>query len=357
MMGFKMAIKKQYVLLLSLPVVVVIILLLNRAIEFPFTIKTYMEVKPQQKWVLAKGDNGQLTSSLFNYEFGFSNNLSVTQFERGELISFEFHPSIKNKRIYVGDTIVIVRSNELEQRLIELEGELSVAKAELASKKVGEKISLIDEAENKLQFAQARVDEKKISINRIEQLFKKGLLSQEEYEIALWELKQLEIDRNIYKSQLEAVSSGSKPEEIKRLESNVNALNNEINLLSIRLNELTIISPIDGVKNPSFSSDTLLTLIDIDNVVLTAPIKISELGYFEEDSILKIKLNNFDEEFDGRIILLSKEVKYLDGTQVVIANILIDNRQTGLLPGMILEGEIILDTLSIPELAIRYFFN
>ncbi len=335
-----------------------VLLLLVSGIKVPHSLGIFAEVHPQQKWQIVKGTDGQLTSTLMDYETGFSNAFGVTQFQRGESMIFSFSESMKNrKEIKAGDSIGVIRSSEVEENIVRLEGGLTVAKAELAANKTGEKPPLITEAKNRLEFAKAKLGQKKNTFQRNEQLYKKGFLPAEQYETDLWEIKQLEIEISIYQSQLEAITSGLKPETLKLVESKITALTNELDVLKRRSKNFVVISPINGIVNRSFSSDTILSIINLDQVVMNVPLKIAYMNALKEGESVSVKFENHAEDFQAKLLSLSKEVKMLNGEQVIVAAILIDNSGKQLLPGMITQGTIRLGSISIWNYLTSYILN
>lgn len=336
----------------------VVFFLLISGIKIPHSLNIFAEVHPLQKWQIVKGTDGQLTSALIDYETGFSNAFGVTQFQRGESMVFSFTESMKYKKeINAGDSVGVIRSSDVEENIVRLEGELSVAQAELEANKTGEKPPLITEAKSRLEFAKAKLGQKKDTFQRNEQLYKKGFLPQESYETDLWEIKQLEIEISIYQSQLEAITSGLKPETLKLLESKVIALSKDLETLKKRSKNFSVISPISGMVNRSFSPDTILSVINLDKVVMNVPLKIAYRNSLKEGESISVRFINFSEPFQAKVLSISNEVKMLNSEQVIVATILINNSGKQLLPGMVTQGTIRLGTIAIWDYLTSYIFN
>ncbi len=336
----------------------VVFLLLISGIKIPHSLNIFAEVHPLQKWQIVKGTDGQLTSALIDYETGFSNTFGVTQFQRGESMVFSFSASMKNKKeINAGDSVGVIRSSDVEENIVRLEGELSVAQAELEANRTGEKQPLITEAKNRLEFAKAKLGQKKDTFQRNEQLYKKGFLPQESYETDLWEIKQLEIEISIYQSQLEAITSGLKPETLKLLESKVIALSKDLETVKKRSKNFSVISPINGIVNRSFSSDTILSVVNLDKVVMNVPLKIAYRNSLKEGESISVRFINYPEPFQAKVLSISNEVKMLNSEQVIVAAILINNSGKQLLPGMVTQGNIKLGTIAIGDYLTSYIFN
>ena len=79
--------KKSYLVPAIIVSLIVLFLILNALIKPDLSIKTFCEVFPKEKWLLTRGPNGQIISSMENYENGHTVQYSLNYFERGEYIS------------------------------------------------------------------------------------------------------------------------------------------------------------------------------------------------------------------------------------------------------------------------------
>jgi hypothetical protein len=319
-------------------------------VKVPHSIRTYFEVQPVQKWVLVKGAEGQIISCVTNFKSGASNNISVVQFERGEIMNYNFVPSMETKlSLVTGDTVGIIYSSRLHERLTQLRGVILIAQADLAAKSTGEKQALIEEAKKKIKYSEAKTQEKTLLFERTKELFKKEYISKEEYDAALWELRQAEIENEIDRAQLEVYLTGSKNEDIKVLKTTIDSYLGEIELLKKRLQDFVLKSPISGEILREYSQDTLLVVNNTSKFVLYAPIRFENAQYLREGEQVQIELRNIPEEVTGVLHSLSKEVKILNGVQILYARIIIDPQKINIVPGLLIGGEIILPKVTITQ--------
>jgi hypothetical protein len=342
--------KSKIVLYISPLIVGVVLLLMIFEIKIDHGITTLFEVNPLQKWILSKGSEGQIESSILDFQSATSNNFAVVQFERGESMNFKLEQSVIAKSsITKGDTVGKIFSSQLLERLTQLEGYSLIAKSNLAAKSTGEKSAIIDEARSRIKFTEARIQEKKLLFARTEELFKKEYISKEDYEASLWELKQLEIENDINKAQLNALMTGSKSEDLKVLQSTIDSYLNEIQLLKKRLKDFVITAPISGEIIKEFSGDTILIVNNTSQVILTAPIRYEHIKYLTEGKPVTLELKYSSEEIKGTLVSISKEVKNLNGVQILYARILIDSSALTLVSGLVIPGEIALPRVTIKE--------
>jgi hypothetical protein len=349
--------KKSNIALYVSPIVVVVLFLVTFfGVKIPHSVSTLFEVTPAQKWILSKGSQGQIVSNIIDFKTAISNNYSAVLFERGESMDFKLVQSIVSKsNLLQGDTVGIIHSSYLQERLSKLNSDLLIAQADLAAKSTGEKQALIDEAKNKIRFTEAKIQEKTLLFERYKELFKKEYISKEQYDAAYWELKQSEIEREINKAQLEVLTTGIKSEELRILKSTIDSYSNEIRLLKSRLNDFNLLAPISGEIVKDFSQDTMLIVNNRSQLILTAPIRYENMRYFTEGETVHVELQSISKEISGTIVSLSKEVKILNGVQILYLRILLDSPEIDLVPGLFIRGEIVLPKITIKEYLFSLF--
>jgi hypothetical protein len=334
------------------------LLLVLFQVRVPHSIRTYFEVQPIQRWVLSKGPEGQIISSVTNFKAGTSNNISIVQFERGEIMNFNFNPAMDSKSILaIEDTVGIVYSSRLQERLTQLRGTILIAQADLAAKSTGEKEALIEEARKKIKYSEVKIQEKTLLFERAKELLKKEYISKEEYDVSLWQLKQAEIENEINKAQLEVYSTGLKDEDLDVLKTTIDSHLGEIELIKKRLKDFVLKSPISGDILREYSKDTLLVVNNTSELVLYAPVRFETMQYLKEGEIVQVELTNISEEVKGVLLSLSKQVKILNGVQILYARIVVDPQKLNLVPGLIVGGEIILPKITIPQYLISLLEN
>jgi hypothetical protein len=345
--------KKTSHLALVLLAFLVILFIVSMFIKVSLSIASYGEVFPKEKWILTRGNGGQLISHLIDYTSGHTTKYDISQFERGEYVAVNFSKNIQNRNtISKGDTLVNMNSSDVLDQIIISQGELEVALANLKSQSSSEKEPLISEAENKIKHTEERLNEQKILFDRVKQLYEKGYSSQQELELQKWNLDLLEIEKKINTAQLENLKTGVKPQEVVFLVSQVNAVKQRLKFLKEREAQLTILSPINGKIIASFSPDTLLIVSDINQIVLHVPVKLDQLQEFKVDQIFPISVTTFPNEFTGKIISIDREVRLVTGQQTVFISILMENSSNQLLPGMLLQNK-----LKIGEVTLWEYFK
>jgi len=335
-----------------------IVLISSTFIEIPLKIRTYAEVFPKEKWIITRGNGGQIISSFIDYVQGHAANYDIAQFERGEFVSVNFMKYLKNKKeLSKGDTIISMRSSDIRDRIVAAEGKLEIAFANLKSQSSAEKGALIKEAESQLKYNQAKISEQKVLFNRAKQLYEKELCSQQDYESQKWALELLEIEGDIYRAQIENLKTGVKPEEIKHLEAEIKSAKEYLTFLKEKEAQLTLLSPLNGKIISSFSPDTLLNATNTGEIVIHAPIKAAELAELKTGQTVQTSFSNMDNTKAGLISSIDQEIRIINGQQFVFVSMVFENKDNFLLPGMIVETSFTLRKVRLFDSIIKLFTN
>ncbi|MFH1515139.1 MAG: hypothetical protein ABIG42_06740, partial [bacterium] len=191
-------------------------------------------------------------------------------------------------------------------------------------------------------------------LERLQIMYQKKLISQQEYEIAKGKSDLLEIEVSTAEAKLETVKTGVKPAQINLLTTQITALQQEIAAIQKRMQTHTIISPISGKINRVFSSDTLLVISDTSAYTAFIPVKCDELPYLSRAEIVNLILTGSSKSIRGKLLSLDKEMRFINGEQVVTATGLFTGISTDILPQMIVRCEIVCESVTALEYAKRF---
>ena len=265
-----------------------------------FSTTTKIIVYPAEEWELVRTIDGNLLSVHKNHVKNYVNNYSVTEFQRGDAVRFVLnHKIFEQEFIKVGDTIGYVYSNEEQRRLIQLRGQLNVLQAELEFHTTGQKPEDVKFAEKKLSLAKQELETQRKLMERTNALIQDNVISKEQYDLDLNELKVKELSVELAQANLESVDTGEKPEMEKLIHSKIEALSNEIDQIQNRLDLLTVISPINGriaidhgsmlVSSMLLSTQTIIKIISSENPIGIMPIRLNHSAAIEKNAIIKFK--------------------------------------------------------------------
>lgn len=348
--------KKTLHLFLIFVVLATIALIASNYVYTNVRINSYSVVLPKEKWLITLGGNGQVISNLIDYTGGQTLQYNITQFERGEFVAMNFAKILSAKREFAkGDTVISMLSSDVKNQTVEAFNQLEIANAKLKSLNSAEKEPVVKEAQTRLAYVDEKIGEQKVLVERTQKLLDKGYASQQEFDLQKWNLDLLEIEKQIYTSQLENLKTGVKPEELNYLQSEINSIKAKLNFLKERESQLIITSPINGHVVTSLSPDTLLNVVNSKEIVLQLPIKVAHFKDFSVGQKILLSTSIDDKSFTGEVVSIDREVKIINQQQVVLVSVVVDNSSVNMLPGMVPEVTLKLTEITLFQQLLRFF--
>ena len=334
---FRLSIRITIILLSIILIVVLLILPIN----LPYSIEAPGKVLPSREWIISKSTGGQLITVIKDNVSGISRNYSVSEFERGDAIQLSINNALTlGSTINSSDTIGSVISNELQLQLVRLNGELQTAKANLELNITGEKESIVKEAEEKLSLMKKQAEEQHKIFDRQKAMFEKDLISEEEYEIGKSTTELSDINISIADAQLKSVKSGSKQEQVDFIKSQIASLEDEIEIIKNRLSDYNLVAPFSGVINQMSLGDTLIVVADTSEYVVIIPVRWQERLDIEPGLEVTIKAPSGLHKVMGSLNKISKDVRVLNGNQVIFTSALAKDYYDELAPGLMVQCKI-----------------
>jgi ABC-type oligopeptide transport system substrate-binding subunit len=249
----------------------------------------------------------------------------------------------------------MIYSNEQERNLIQLLGDFEILKAEYNFHTTGQKPEDIQQAKTRLEFVRQDLLTQKKLTQRAENLFKEAVISDQEYELSLNDLKLKEIQIDIAEAHYLSVSTGDKPEMAALIKAKIDALSNQISQVKNRLNFFTVTSPVSGmvVSNRGIdNNEIVINIADTSSLVLLVPFELKELPYIKHDQEVVIGRNGI--KVIGRILTIDNVVQTIDFKQALFATVVIEGN-SDLIPGSFAEATIQSGELSLVEYLKRIF--
>lgn len=321
---------------------------------FTKSVNSYGKILSSKDWIILRS-SGLIENILVDNLNGTKSSCYITVFERGDAGKFLLLPSVSTgKTIKTSDTIGIVCSKNLEQKISNLKGQIEIAKSELKVNQTGEKESVVVEAQRQIDYAKRQYEDNQKLLSRREELFRKNLIPQEEYDLSKNQVEMSNINLALTKSHLETLRTGVKSETINSIKTNINSLQNELEVLENKYTENVILSPLDGVIRISNSYDTVCIVTDTTSYIVMIPVKITDLNLINKHSV-KITHQMSNEIIEAEIIKMDKGVYPIAGEQYINCVALVKTPETSIMPGMIVTCEIEYKYMTIIEKIKKYF--
>ena len=326
-------------------------------IDMPYTIRAKGIVKPIQEWGLYKAFDGTLVNILEDHVSGTLNEYKVLEFQRGDIVSFLFNDQLlQHEAVSKGDTIAWVVSNDLKLSLLKKQGALAYEESLLQVYLSGEKPETIKLALDQVQLASQELQTQRQITERITQLYRQALVSQQEYELAVNDLKVREYQLDIARSNYESLVAGQKEEQIGTIQARITALELEKKHLLEHMSGMNILAPISGQlirqRNPGGSNEeAVLRIADLSGLLVFAPVDVFEKTFIEPGQSVSIVTPHGRNEFEGRIIGIDNSVQIINRQPKIFITILVNGEDAhpGLFPNLIVDARIHTPRVSLFE--------
>ena len=323
--------------------------------DLPYTIYTSSLVMPLSEWTLSRAQNGNLISTLKDNRTNNLNAFSASVFQRGYQANFQLNPSVCNRpRVNKGDTVATMYSNQDEERLIQLQGELDVQKAELQLDDSGQKTADVEGMMSQIALAKQELSTQRILTQRTGALHRDSLVSLQEYQLDLNKLRVRELNLKTAEANYRSAATGSRPEQLQVVRTRINSLQQQIQQIKNGLKDLTLVAPVSGTilrrKTPvNPTEEVLLSVSDNSAYVVVLPVTYSEREYIQPDQVVEIAITGTIQTAPGRIIGIDNTVQIVDGRQAFFVTALVEEKDVPLVPGMLVRTTISCQPVPLEE--------
>ncbi len=305
-------------------------------IQIPYAVTVPGKILCTNEWIVAFHRDGGIVTYVADRASGATKRYSLAQFNRGDAIAFSLSPHLSSGvGVAMGDTVGVVRSTEIERELQLLKGDLQRAEASLAATLAGEKQPIVEGARQEVERAKRQASELNAVLARQKLLLERGLVAQQEYDLAERRASTASIEVSIAEARLGAVASGAKREQADVVRSQIRSLRNQIDVLERQEESQRFVSPLSGVVSQFGTSDTLLVVSDTSAYVVVMPVPLHERSRLAQHQSVKIYASDVPNIPPAEIIAVDKTIHQLNGQQVVLATAQMSGVPAELLNGLL----------------------
>ena len=275
---------------------------------------------------------------------------------------------IKELKVEVGDLV------EQGQVLAELDKEnlsarLREARAALMSAESNLRAAQAEYEKNKVEAEAPEVAFARRNVERVDKLFKSGLISNQDLDDARRALEQVENRQQVARTQLSVSQArvSQAEAEVAQSRAAVERAEEELNNATIRSpirgmvlsRDVEIGSPVSSILNLGSAATLVMVLGDISQVYVRGKVDEADIGMVRLDQPARIKVETFKEKlFEGEVTQISPMGAEKDNVVSFEVKVSINNAGGELRANMTANAEIILEeriaALIIPESAIIY---
>jgi HlyD family secretion protein len=275
---------------------------------------------------------------------------------------------IKELKVNIGDLV------ETGQVLAELDKDNLAARLREARAALMNAESNLTAAEAEYRKNQVEADSPDVSfarrnVERIEKLYKNGLISQQDLDDAQRPLEQAENRQHVARSQLSVSEAriaqaramvGQSKAAVERAEEEFNNATIRSPIKAVVLSrDIEIGSPVSSILNMGAAATLVMVLGDISQVYVKGKVDEADIGLVRLGQPARIKVETFkDKIFEGHVTQISPMGAEKDNVVSFEVRVSINNPGGELRANMTANAEIILEerknTLIIPESTITY---
>lgn len=161
----------------------------------------------------------------------------------GRLDTLNFDEGQKLKK---GDIIATIENSIFRENLNQINAQIKLQEIQIQKLEKGYRTEEIEKAKSKLSEVKVNLDRVNKDFRRAEQLFKTSSISEQAYDDAKAQAKDLQTQYDYAKSSLELVKNGYETEDIQSAKAQLDSLKAQRNILQINYNDTVLYSPVDG---------------------------------------------------------------------------------------------------------------
>jgi hypothetical protein len=298
-------------------------------------------VTPAQEWVVARADNGAVSTTLRDYRTGAVEATLAAEPARGDAVRFTLGPAASARHVEAGDTVGGFVSEEAALRLAALAGQVEAARAELELSQAGEKDALVEVARQDLRRAQAALEYAEQVVERQRALFERGIVSQTELEEAESEWRVAAAEAAGAEAMLQASQTGEREEQVTLAEARLEALEEEASILQGRMSLNNLVAPISGIVYRVSSPDTLLLVADTSAMAVFLPVRFEDRSRVLPGQEVTLRTSEWGEQPTARVIDVRESSGRAAGQAYMMAMAEITSGHEQLTPGLLVQGSIL----------------
>jgi hypothetical protein len=285
-------------------------------VEIPFLADSVGRVYPAQEWQLLQDQTGRITSVIRDYRVGATSRIDAFQFEQGDIsgVQFDLPP---DRFVHVGDTVVRMYSIRQNEEIQNIEAQLALYNAQLQADLTGDKPPVVQEAENRLHFAEQDLIQKERIFLIKNPLWEQQLIAFTEYQEAESAYNLAKIQVGIAQQYLESVRTGLKTESVGITQAQLRGLRDRLDILRRKGLSFVLRAPFSGWVVPVIAPpEEQLILQQAGEYVVHIPVKVEHLPYLNNETVITVTDQQTLRNYPARMLQTGMKIEVLDNRQV-----------------------------------------
>lgn len=287
-------------------------------VQIPFAAESIGRVCPAREWQLVQDQTGRISSIVRDYRLGATQQIDAYQFEQGDISGLQFVLP-PGRFVHVGDTVVRMYSVRQNEEIQNIEAQLALYGAQLQADVTGDKPPVVQEAENRLHFAeQDLVQKEKIFLIK-KPLWEQQLIAFTEYQEAESAYQLAKTQIGIAQKYLETVATGLKTESVGVTQAQLHGLKNRLDILRRKGLSFVLRAPFSGWVAPAaLLPEEQLILQQAGEYVVQIPVRIQHLPYLNHETVITVTDVQTQRAYPAQLLQTGTKIEVLDNQQVSV---------------------------------------
>ncbi len=301
-----------------------------------------------ESFVVTRVAPSLLESSHFKGGVLEKNASKVFQLSGSDYTVTQIQPLVSvGDSVAAGDTLLVINSTLNRGLLAEAQSDLKKAEADRRLLLSDPKVEAVATKRSEIKEAEAVYEAARKELNRVKELYKLNLISEDEHEKAAASFNVASSVWNSRKSELKLLRSAPKAEEVERSDAEIEKLRSRVEYLNEQLSASVILSPFNGTMVGTSDSKDLIHLARTDTLVVEVKLDEADLDILSPGSEMELRVHAFPSVRNyGKVIKLK-----LSPSLTAVASV--PNVNSTLLPEMTGYAKIECGKVSIAGLSLR----
>ncbi len=312
----------------GLIILLILLAALFAPFKIPFAAESIGRVFPAREWQLVQDQTGRISSVIRDYRLGSTQQIDAYQFEQGDISGLSFDLPA-DRFVHVGDTVVRMYSIRQNEEIQNIQAQLALYNAQLRADVTGDKPPVVQEAENRLHFAEQDLVLREKTYRIKKPLWEQKLIALTEYQEVenAYELAKIQVEIN--RKTLENVTTGLKNESVGITQAQLQGLKNRLEILRRKGLSFVLRAPFSGWIVPAALPEEQLILQQCDEYVVQIPIKVEYLPYLNDSTAITVTDVQTRRSFPAKLLQTGTKVEVLDNRQVSLLTAVLKPDSTG----------------------------
>jgi len=318
------------------PVILVALVLVLFLLRMELKVGSPCELQALEHFILNSSPDGTVTSELFQAESQEKKSVNLLRLFADDYTSLNLVTKVKEgQKVEVGEKVAELSSPSYLSDLAQTKAALRKAEEYYALLQKGARKEEVQQAKNKVAQIQSELKLKEKELSRLSDLHQKNLISNHELEGVQTEVSVLSNQLKIAQNELKIMRNGARPEELSMAKAEITKLEAKLEFLEDQISASQIKSPIRGVVISISSGGNLLSIANLDTMLVLIKVSEKDLDALKEELSVKLKVRSYPFlSFWGKVAKISQMAE-VEGTKKIFpVTCKIENKDYLLKPGM-----------------------